>query len=324
MTILVYLAAALLALVALALLFTLTIRRKVSAALPPRGRFIDVPGARLHVHDSGDGPPTLMIHGLAGQLSHFTYGIAGRLERDYRVVAVDRPGSGHSLREGDGCADLRDQAAALAALIAQLGLERPLVVGHSLGGAVALTLALEHPGKVGGVALIAPLTRIQDDVPPVFAGLTIRSPAMRRLVAWTLATPTSIRTGPATLDQVFGPEAVPEDFPIRGGGLLGLRPEAFLAASLDLQALPDCLPQLQERWHTLRLPVSVLYGRDDRILSWQANGRDFAAQVPGARLDLVDGGHMLPITKPDACAAFIRRAAADVALANAAPAALKA
>lgn len=301
-------------------LFTLFVRAKVTALMPPRGRFVDVPGARLHIHDGGDGPPVVMIHGLAGQLSHYTYGIAARLEDAFRVIAVDRPGSGHSTRAPDACAGLSHQAAALAALIERLGLERPLVVGHSLGGAVALTLALEHPQHVGGLALIAPLTRMQDTVPPVFEGLTVRSPGLRRLLAWTLAVPSSIRHGRAALDQVFGPEASPADFGSRGGALLGLRPEAYLAAARDLQALPDCLPQLQERWQDLRLPISVLYGRDDRILSWQANGRDLVARVPGARLDLVDGGHMLPVTQPEACAAFIRRAQADVDAARARPA----
>lgn len=301
-------------------LFTVAVRAKVMAVLPPKGRFVDVPGARIHLHESGQGAPILMIHGLAGQLSHYTYGIAGRLDRDFRVIAVDRPGSGHSARAADACAGLSEQAAALAALIERLDLRQPLVVGHSLGGAVALTLALEYPQHVGGLALIAPLTRMQDEVPPAFEGLTVRLPAVRRLLAWTLAVPSSIRRGRATLDQVFGPEAPPADFATRGGALLGLRPEAFLSASLDLQALPDCLPALQERWRDLRLPVSVLYGRDDRILSWQANGRDLVAQVPGARLDLVDGGHMLPVTKPEACAAFIRRAYADLVAARTAQA----
>lgn len=317
MTLLPSLLAALLALLAACLLapalFTLYVKRRVDALLPPRGRFVDVAGARLHLHDAGDGAPILMIHGLAGQLSHYTYGVVARLEREFRVVAVDRPGSGHSTRAPDACADLSAQARALADLIDQLGLRRPLVVGHSLGGAVALTLALEHPDRVGGLALIAPLTRMPDATPPVFKGLTIASPGLRRFVAWTLAVPASIRQSRAALAQVFGPEAVPADFATRGGGLLGLRPQAFLAASLDLQALPDCLPRLQQRWRELRLPVAVLYGKDDRILDWRRNGRDLVDQLPGARQELVEGGHMLPVTNPDACAAFIRAAAAEVA-----------
>jgi pimeloyl-ACP methyl ester carboxylesterase len=169
-------------------------------------------------------------------------------------------------------------------------------------------MALEHPQQVAGLALLAPLTHIRDDVPPVFKGLTIASPRMRKLVAWTLAIPASIRASAATLEVVFGPEAVPKDFATRGGGLLSLRPGAFLSASCDLQALPDRLPQVQARYGELRVPVSVLYGKDDRILDWKTNGQALVDKVPGARLELVEGGHMLPVTQVDVSAAFIETA----------------
>ena len=294
-------------LAAICFLFTLFTARKVESILPPKGAFVDVPGARLHYRESGQGhgPAILMIHGLGGQLAHFTYGVAGRLAGRYRVVAVDRPGCGWSTRADGAQADLSTQAAALAALVDHLGLARPLVVGHSLGGALALALALDHPDKVAGLALLAPLSHIQEQVPPVFKGLTIASPRLRKLVAWTLAIPGSVAGSAKTLEQVFGPEAVPKDFATRGGGLLALRPSAFLAASDDLQALPASLPAQEARYGTLRIPVGILYGKDDRILDWRANGQALAAKVPGARLELIEGGHMLPITNPDACAGFI-------------------
>jgi pimeloyl-ACP methyl ester carboxylesterase len=301
-------------LLVLSFLFTVYMGRKVESLLPPRGRFVDVPGARLHLDEFDGGPAgapaILLVHGLAGQLAHYTYGVTDRLAGRWRMVAVDRPGNGHSTRGPDTPADLRTQADALAALIDELGLERPLVVGHSLGGALALALALDHPQRVGGLALVAPLTHTQDAVPPVFEGLTIRSPFWRRLVAWTIAIPASIRNSRAALEQVFGPDPVPHDFATRGGGLLGLRPGAFLAASADLQALPDRLPEQQARYGDLQVPVSILYGKDDRILDWLAHGQALADKVQGARLELVPGGHMLPVTHPDVTAAFIDAAAA--------------
>jgi pimeloyl-ACP methyl ester carboxylesterase len=314
MTIFLSLIGALALLVLLLFLFTVYMARKVENLLPPRGRFVDVPGARLHLHEFDGGgpgaPALLLVHGLAGQLEHYTYAVTDRLAGRWRMVAVDRPGNGHSTRDPDAPADLKTQADALAALIDRLGLDRPLVVGHSLGGALALALALHHPKQVGGLALIAPLTHMQDAVPPVFEGLTILSPLWRRVVAWTLAIPASIRNSRTTLEQVFGPDPVPHDFATRGGGLLSLRPGAFLAASADLQALPDRLPDQQNRYGELRMPVSILYGKDDRILDWRAHGQALADKVAGARLELVAGGHMLPVTHPDVTAAFIDAAAA--------------
>jgi len=304
-------AAAVLAAAILLALFTAWTARKVEAALPPKGRWIEAGLARLHVSEAGpDGaPPIVMIHGLAGQSSHYTYGVVPRLEERFRTVALDRPGSGYSPRDANAPADLRVQADAVAALIDALGLGRPLVVGHSLGGAIALALALDHPDKVAGLALLAPLTHMQDAPPAVFKGLTIQSPLLRSLVAWTLMLPASIKNSKATLAQVFGPNPVPKDFATRGGGLLGLRPTAFIGASRDLQALPDALPSQVARYRSLSVPVHVLYGRDDRILDWNNNGQALVDKAPNASLTLIDGGHMLPVTHPQQCADFIAEVA---------------
>jgi pimeloyl-ACP methyl ester carboxylesterase len=291
-------------------LFTWRTARRIEAYLPAAGRYIDVPGARLHVRDEGTGPAILLIHGLAGQMAHYSYGILERLSANHRVVTVDRPGSGYSVRGESASADLSAQANALAALVATLQLGRPLVVGHSLGGAVALTLALEHSQHVGGLALIAPLTHAPDGVPSAFKALTIRSPLMRKLLAWTFATPASIFRSARVLGQVFGPEPVPADFATKGGALLSLRPSQFLSASSDLQALPDSLPAIESRYRDIKVPVSILYGKGDRILDWKANGQALVEKVPGATLELVNGGHMLPITQATRSARFILDAAA--------------
>jgi pimeloyl-ACP methyl ester carboxylesterase len=111
------------------------------------------------------------------------------------------------------------------------------------------------------------------------------------------------------LRAVFAPEPVPPDFALNGGGLLSLRPSQFLAAAADLQALPDELPALGARYAGLRVPVAVLFGREDRILDWQRHGAGLAAAVPGAVLETVAGGHMLPVTQPEVAAAFIDAAA---------------
>ena len=312
LTVIGFLLGALLVLAAILVLFTAWTAHKVQSVLPPKGRFVDVPGARLHIREFGEQragePAILMIHGLAGQLSHYTYGVVGRLAERHRIVVVDRPGSGYSIRAPETSADLSTQAASMAALIRTLGLGQAFVVGHSLGGAVALTLALEHPRQVAGLALLAPLTHMRDDVPPVFKGLAIESPLFRELVAWTLAIPATVKNSAATLEAVFGPEAVPRDFATKGGGLLSLRPSAFLSASADMQALPARLPLVQARYEELRLPVRVLYGKDDRILDWKANGQALVDKVPGAKLELVEGGHMLPVTQAELSARFIEQA----------------
>ena len=290
-------------------LFTRHTNRRVQAAVPPKGYFVDVPGGTLHVWEQGAGPALLLLHGLGGHIGHYAYGIAERLATDFRVVMVDRPGSGYSTRLGTTSADLSTQATVLAGLIARLELGRPLVVGHSLGGAVALTLALEHPECVAGLALVSPLTYLPATTPAAFKALIIKPRWLRKLFAWTLAIPGSFLNRQQVMDQVFGPEAVPAGYATRASGLLNLRPSHFMATAADLEALDAHLPAISTRYSTLQVPVWVLYGADDRILNGQDNGQALVSQVPGATLQLVPGGHMLPLTQPELTANFIRRAA---------------
>ena len=275
-------------------LFTGWTARQVEQKMPPRGQFIDIDGARLHYLDKGSGPPLLLIHGLAGQVQNFTHSLLRLLARDFRVVILDRPGSGYSSRPDDAMASLTAQARIIRRFCQALGLERPLVVGHSLGGAVALALTLDHHEQVGGLALIAPVTHQPERVPPPFDGLAIGSRLVRRLIAWTVATPLSISNRERALSALFGPQPVPDDFATRGGGLLSLRPCAFIGAAADLMAARQDLVGMPARYKELAVPVGILFGTADRILDPALHAQGFVAKVPGADLELIEGGgHMI-------------------------------
>lgn len=280
--------------------------------LPPEGRFLELDGQRLHVLELGHGPPVLLIHGLGGQIRNFTHSLTARLAGDFRLVLVDRPGAGHSPRRADA-AGPRAQAALLARLVAALALERPLLVGHSLGGAVALAMALHHPDRVGGLALLAPLTHPETVAPAPFHLLAIRPPRLRALAAWTLGVPVGMLCGPWISRRIFAPDVPARNFALAGGGLLALRPESIRAAIADLAAIPGDLAAMTVLYDRLAaLPVGVLFGRQDRILDPQRHGSALQARLPGCELRLVPGGHMLPVSAPDACAALIRATAARI------------
>jgi len=280
------------------LAFSAFIAGKVEKALPPRGKFVDLGGDRIHYVEQGSGPPIVLVHGLSGNLLNFAYLDMARLAQSHRVILLDRPGAGYSTRGENSSATIFQQAATVAAFIDALKLDRPVLIGHSLGGAVALAVGLNHPASVSRLGLIAPLTHTQSEPPEAFRGLMIPSPVMRRVIANTLATPLSIRKGPEVLAFVFGPEPVPKDFRTKGGGLLGLRPRVFYAASSDMLATAEDLPTMESRYATLQMPVDVLYGRQDQILDYRQHGEALKQKIPHATLKLVDGGHMLPVTLP--------------------------
>jgi pimeloyl-ACP methyl ester carboxylesterase len=286
-------------------LFTEYIRRRAEAAVPPLGRFVQIGGTRLHIVERGEGPPLVLVHGLAAQLRNFVYGMVEPLAEKFHVVCVDRPGCGYSARPAQVPASLSGQAETIAKLVASLGLEKPIIVGHSYGGALALSMALNHPESVGGLALIAPLTHPQSMVPSAFRDLVIHSRRLRKLIAWTFATPVSIASGAKTLDLVFRPDAAPADFPLAAGGVLWLRPEQFIAASCDLVSVNDELPQMVQRYRSIRVPVGILFGRDDNILKPEEHGNAMQSKVDDLTLTLVEGGHMLPIAAPKLTARWV-------------------
>ena len=99
-----------------------------------------VDGAELHVEVEGDGPPVVLVHGL-GLSGKLWNRVAAALD-GYKLVRVDLRGAGRSRELEQGELSLERWASDLGAVLDDLGTERPVVVGHSLGAAIALKLAL--------------------------------------------------------------------------------------------------------------------------------------------------------------------------------------
>jgi pimeloyl-ACP methyl ester carboxylesterase len=293
-------------LLAALLLFTVWTAGRVEKALPPHGQFADVPGGRIHYWQQGSGTAIVMVHGLGGQSANFAYGVVEQLADDFRVIVIDRPGAGYSTRNSDRCATLREQAKFVAEFIRALGLQRPWLVGHSLGGAISLQAALDYPDAIGGLVLLAPLTHLPPQVPQMFRRLDIQSRLLRRAIAWTLATPVGMVIGPRTIRAIFAPEPVPRDIATRGRGLLSLRPSHFYNVSTDLMSVNADLQKMTQLYGHLRVPVAILFGTSDQVLDYRQQGQAMQQKIAHLQLKLVEGGHMLPVTQPELCAQFIR------------------
>jgi alpha-beta hydrolase superfamily lysophospholipase len=117
---------------------------------PPLGKFIVVRGVRLHYVEEGEGDPLVFLHGNAGMIQDFaSSGLLSRAARRYRVIVFDRPGFGYSDRPRSTIWTAEAQADLLRDALVQIGISRAIVLGHSWGSSVAVSLALKYPELVG-------------------------------------------------------------------------------------------------------------------------------------------------------------------------------
>ncbi len=302
---------AVIAVVLLALhIWTRRLTLQGASLVPQMGQIVPVSGGSIHYVEAGDtsNPTIVMIHGLSGQLQHFTYAMVDILAEDFHVIALDRPGCGFSTRYNAQLGILSEQARMIDEFLQTKGVEKPILVGHSLGGAVSLAMALDYPDRVRALALLCPLTHKVPETPAVFKALELRTEWLRNLIGNTVAVPLARKTAPHVLSEVFSPEPAPADFLDKAGGALGLRPSAFITASQDFIGADSSIEAQSARYDGLSVPGALLFGAQDPILSPAQHGTTMAQF--GFQVEQLDGrGHMILITAPDECAAFIRKVA---------------
>ena len=129
---------------------------------PAQGRIIDVDGTPVHVLVAGNGPDLVLIHGASGNVRDWTFDFVDRVSDRYRVIMVDRPGLGWTGRlPGKGGAwnagaeSPMEQARVLQKAVDIVGVETPIVLGHSFGGSIAMAWALSRPQDTAAVVMVS-------------------------------------------------------------------------------------------------------------------------------------------------------------------------
>ena len=157
-------------------------------------RFVNAGGLRWHVQVMGSGPALLLLHG-AGAATHSWRDLAPLLAKDFTVIAPDLPGHGFTeTPRGDGLS-LPGMARALTALLAKLGVEPALAVGHSAGAAIAVRIALEGRFAGGVVSLngaLKPFPGAAGHIFPAMAKLLFLNPVAQQVFAWRAARPGAV------------------------------------------------------------------------------------------------------------------------------------
>lgn len=267
--------------------------RRAERHNPPTGRFLEIDGVRLHYLHGGRGQPVVLLHGNGVDTSDFALsGLTDALADRYRVIAFDRPGFGYSERPRDRPWTPEDQALLIRRALAELEVERPVVVAHSLSTMLAAALALEEPDYVKGLVLLAgyyyPTAR--PDV-PLMASLNL--PMLGPLMGNTLSPLVGRALWGRTRSALFSPAEPPPrfgEFPV----WMSLRPSQLRAAADDAAGMLPAARRLQDRYQELRVPVELIAGDGDRIAWPGKHSERLHHELPHSRLRLIpEAGHMV-------------------------------
>ncbi len=281
--------------------------RLIERAHAPPGRFIEIGGYRQHLIELGDGgheaPPVVLLHGAGANLQDMNLALGERLAARHRVILIDRPGFGFSSRRRGGCSPAY-QASVLRGVIDKLGVDRAIIVGHSWGGTLALTFALDFPDRVVGLVLIAAPTH------PGLWGMTKINAVLATPIGWlfahTLALPFGailIRPGSRT---AFLPQSLPHRYVKRTAAMLVLRPPTLMANWADIGCLDNFLTQQASRYDSLAAPTIALCGDRDPLVPAEHHSMKLAGAAPVVKVEMVPGfGHMLHHAAADRVAAAV-------------------
>jgi pimeloyl-ACP methyl ester carboxylesterase len=265
----------------------------------PKGRFVTTRGARFHYVEKGSGHPVVFLHGSGSMVEDLLIsGVIDRTARQYRAVAFDRPGFGHSERPRGRSWTATAQAALLSEAFGLLGIERPILVGHSWGTLVALALALDHPRHVSGLVLVSgyyyptPRKDVALFSPPVI-------PIVGDVLTYTVAPFIGEAIVHKLIDRMFSPQGVSPAFAAEFPVALRLRPSQIRAFSEDAAHMISAAESLSQRYRSLFPPTTILAGDADEIVSHRQAQR-LHGDLAGSRLDILPGGsHMVHHIAPE-------------------------
>ena len=286
------LAASATALAALALANHLVARR-TERRHPPEGSFLEVDGVRLHYSDRGQGRPIVLIHGnLVTGDDYNTSGLADLLLQHHRVIIIDRPGFGHSARPRGRLWTANQQADLLHKALGQLGVQRPVVVGHSWGAIVGLAYAVRHQADTAAVVALSGyyFWTVRPDVLLVGVGAL---PLVGDVLRYTVSPLLNRLMMPLVKRALFSPGAVSARFQAEFSTGMAVRPSQIRATAEDGALMIPGALSLRGDYQDLLLPVVIMAGDGDKVV-FARRAKQLHDAIAGSVLHIIPGaGHMV-------------------------------
>jgi pimeloyl-ACP methyl ester carboxylesterase len=272
----------------------------------PGARLIDTSAGKLQVLDQGDpqGSPIVLLHCATCSMDWWQ-NLAPLLEPDHRVIRIDLLGMGGSDKPGSGYS-IANQASAVAEALAKLHVVGATVVGHSLGGSVAVALAEQSPQLATRIVIIDQSPEDGFEHESLGEHLSMWPVVGQAIARLAQIAPTSaVRS---EYDQAFAPGYnISSGFDNPDQPVDDLRAMTYTAVKDTVNAEQDYVDDgpLDQRLEALHVPLLVIFGAEDQIYDPQAAIARYG-QVPGAQTHLIPGaGHSPNVEKPNLVAPLI-------------------
>lgn len=283
--------------------------RQAEQENPPNGKFIEVNGVRLHYVDRGQGQPLVLLHGNGTMAQDFDIsGLLDLASDKYRVIAFDRPGYGYSERPRTTIWDPVAQAHLLYQALQSLGIEQPVIVGHSWGTMVAVALGLEYPEHVRSLVLLSgyyyPTMRLDVRLlsPPAI-------PLIGDLMRYTVSPLIGRMIWPAMVRKIFGPAKTTARFKNEFPVWMALRPSQLRASAAEAGLMIPSADKLSARYRELQMPVVIMAGTSDLHVISKLHSERLHKELPQSELILVPKvGHMIQHLVPQKILSAIYKA----------------
>jgi pimeloyl-ACP methyl ester carboxylesterase len=264
------------------------------------GGKLRVSGHTVQLVDRGTGPCVVVLHGNGSMLEDLSSsGLIDQLAGKYRVIALDRPGFGGTNRDTSGAWTPEREAALLSEVLAVLGVERAVLVAHSWGTLVALSLALRQPTSVNGLVLLSgyyyPTTRLD-----VALQTPASLPIIGNLLRHTVLPLIGRLSAPAAFRELFRPLPVPQRYVDEYSVGMATRPSQLKSTADDTVSMPGAARALSAHYGEINVPVHLIAGAEDGIVSTVEQSERLNEALPSSSLEILEGvGHMTHHARPD-------------------------
>jgi pimeloyl-ACP methyl ester carboxylesterase len=294
--------------------FTAIQTARIERRFPPAGDLVEIDGGVVHVVEAPaqgrERGVVLLIHGASGNHADMMHALGAPLSAlGFRVVAVDRPGHGWTSRfHGRRAASPALQGELIRAALAQRGVTRAIVVGHSLGAVTSLALALDAPDFVRALVLVSPVSHAWPGGVGWYYNLSA-TPLIGPLFRSFVVMPVGLLSLRAGVAEVFAPNLAPASYIEATALKLVLHPRRFRANAEDVVALKPFVVALAQRYGGIAAPTEIVAGDTDGVVSPQLHAAGCASDIPGAALAILPGvGHSPHHAATESVVAAILRA----------------